>query len=87
LRFAPQPPAQPSSVAAVWLASGAATRRNTFSFSIIQPLICSPFFIFPFSFLIDFTAPPVKLRVRHYRYFFAISQQKPGKRYFRGKKF
>jgi len=27
-----------------------------------------------------------KVSVRHYRYFFTISQQKPGKRYFREKK-
>jgi len=29
-----------------------------------------------------FSRPKGKIIVRHYRYFLAISQQKPGKRYF-----
>jgi len=33
-----------------------------------------------------FSRPEGRFIVRHYRYFFTISQQKPGKRYF-GEKF
>jgi hypothetical protein len=45
-----------------------------------------PFFPFPFAFLLrasgHFTTSAGKNIVRHYRYFFTISQQKPGKRNF-----
>jgi len=43
---------------------------------------CAAFFIFNFTFLIDFTAPPVKCTGLHYPKFLTISQQKPGKRNF-----
>jgi hypothetical protein len=50
-----------------------------------------PFFLFPFAFLLrasgHFSREREIVSVRHYRYFFTISQQKPEKRNFGGKFF